>query len=161
MNLPKRKRNRLLNYDYSSCGAYFITVCTKNKEKLFWSDVGAATGRPETGEYCLSEYGLIVESAINNIEEIYPMISVDKYVVMPNHIHMILLIKSDEYGRPMAAPTISTVINQMKGFVSKQAGFSVWQKLFYDHIIRGQNDYDEIWRYIDENPLRWDLDELY
>ena len=159
--MKKRKPNRLPDYDYSSCGAYFITVCTRNKEKLFWSDVGAAIGRPESGEYRLSEYGLIVESAINNIEKIYSTISVDKYTVMPNHIHIILLINSDESGRPMAAPTISTVINQMKGFVSKQIGFSVWQKSFYDHIIRGQNDYDEIWRYIDENPLNWTLDELY
>ena len=154
--LSERKPNRLNGYDYSSCGAYFITVCTKDKQNLFWENVGAPIGRPS-----LSEYGFVVEKAIKNIGIKYPMISVDKYVVMPNHIHIILIINADEYGRPMGAPTISTVINQMKGYVTKQIGFSVWQKLYHDHIIRGQSDYDEIWRYIDENPLRWSLDCYY
>ena len=154
--LPKRKSNRLNGYDYSSCGAYFITVCTKDKQKLFWKNVGAPIGRPG-----LSEYGIIVEKAINNISVKYPMISVDKYVIMPNHIHIILAINADEYGRPMGAPTISTVINHMKGYVTKRIGFPVWQKLYHDHIIRGQADYDEIWQYIDENPLRWNSDCYY
>ena len=154
--LPKRKPNRLNGYDYSSCGAYFITVCTKDKQKLFWKNVGAPIGRPS-----LSEYGIVVEKAIKNIGIKYPMISVDKYVVMPNHIHIILVINANKYGRPMGAPTISTVINQMKGYVTKQIGFSVWQKLYHDHIIRGQADYDEIWQYIDENPLRWNSDCYY
>lgn len=80
---------------------------------------------------------------------------------MPNHIHLLLSIRGNENGRPMGAPTISTVINQFKGFVSKQAGFSVWQKLFYDHIVRGEQDYEEIWEYIDANPLKWENDEFY
>ena len=89
------------------------------------------------------------------------MISVDKYVVMPNHIHMIVSINADAGGRPMGAPTISTVINQMKGYVTKKIGFPVWQKLYHDHVIRGQQDYDEIWQYIDENPAKWDSDCYY
>ena len=63
-------------------------------------------------------------------------------------------------GRPMAAPTISTVVNQMKGFVSKKAGFSVWQKGFYDHVIRGAQDYADVWNYIEGNPSRWMDDAL-
>jgi hypothetical protein len=60
----------------------------------------------------------------------------------------------------MAAPTISTAVNQLKGIISKQIGFSVWQKGFYDHVIRGKQDYLEIWNYIDGNPYRWQEDEL-
>jgi len=85
---------------------------------------------------------------------------VDKYVIMPNHIHLILLI-SDDHGRAMRAPTISTVVNQLKGYVSKQIGYSIWQKLFHDHIIRNNADYLDIWKYIDENPVRWHEDCFY
>lgn len=124
MSLPKRKQNRLSGYDYSSCGAYFITVCTKDKKKLFWSDVGAAIGRPADGEYSLSEYGLIVDEAIKNIEKIYPMISVDSYVVMPNHVHMIIMINNDEYGRPMAAPYDINRNKSDEGICNKANRFS-------------------------------------
>lgn len=61
----------------------------------------------------------------------------------------------------MAAPTISTVVNQMKGIVSKKAGFSVWQKGFYDHVIRGERDYAAAWNYIEGNPVKWTEDKLY
>ncbi len=159
MDLPKRKPNRIKDYDYSQNGAYFITICSKDKKHLFWDNcVGAPIGRPQ---HKLTEYGIIVESAIKNIPIIYPSVSVDNFVIMPNHIHLLLSIHGNENGRPMGAPTISTVINQFKGFVSKQAGFSVWQKLFYDHIVRGEQDYEEIWEYIDANPLKWENDEFY
>ncbi len=158
---PKRKNIRLKGYDYSSVGSYFVTVCTKDKKRIFWNNVGAPIGRPQNEEIRLSHYGEIADEAIKNISCIYPMISVDKYVVMPNHIHLIVTINADGYGRPMGAPTLSTVINQMKGYVTKRIGFPVWQKLYHDYIIRGQADYDEIWQYIDENPLKWNLDCYY
>ncbi len=151
--LPKRKLNRLNGYDYSSCGAYFITICTKDKQKLFWNNVGANCVRPN--DYQLSEHGKIVENEIQKLNTVYASVRVDKHVVMPNHIHMIV---SDELGRPQVAPTISRIIKQFKGAISKQIGFSVWQKGYHDHIIRGQQDYDEIWQYIDENPLKWNSD---
>lgn len=154
--LPKRKPIRLKGYDYSTVGAYHITICTKDKMPLFWSNVGATCGRPHN-QYCLSAYGVIVENEIRKISTIYEMVKIDKYVVMPNHIHMIISIVSDKLGRPQVAPTIPRIINQFKGSVSKQIGFSVWQKGYVDHIIRGQADYDETWRYIDENPLKWFL----
>ena len=68
--------------------------------------------------------------------------------------------KSDDNGRPMTAPTIATVVNQMKGIVSKKVGFAVWQKGFYDHIIRGDADYREVWEYIENNPGKWAEDKL-
>ena len=89
------------------------------------------------------------------------MISVDHDTIMPNHIHLLLQINTDDDGRPMGAPTVSTVINQLKGIITKQVGFPVWQKSYYDHIIRGKKDYLEIWDYIEGNPYRWINDEFY
>ena len=159
MELPKRKPNRLTEYDYSQPGAYFITICTKNKKKLFWENVGASIARPEKPQ--LSFYGNVVQEAILNIPKIYPTISVDNYVVMPNHIHLLLQIHTDDSGRAMLAPTISKVVQQMKGYVTKQLGASIWQKLFHDHVIRGEMDYLEIWNYIEGNPSKWEEDCFY
>ena len=114
-----------------------------------------------TGGYDLSEYGKIVDTAIKNIPIKYNAVSVDKYVIMPNHIHLLLQIHGGENGRAMPAPTVSTVIQQMKGYVTKQIGFTVWQKLFYDHIIRNENDYREIWEYIENNPIKLTEDRFY
>ena len=82
--LHKRKPIRLNNYDYSKIGSYFITICTKNRKNLFWSNVGATIGRPKNN--ILNKYGLIAKDAIHNIPKHYPCVSVDKYVIMPNHI---------------------------------------------------------------------------
>ncbi len=79
---------------------------------------------------------------------------------MPNHIHLLLQIHSDDDGRSMIAPTISSVLRQVKGKASKQAGCVIWQKSFYDHIIRGDKDYLDIWNYIDGNPSKWAEDVL-
>ena len=159
MELPKRKPNRLTEYDYSTPNAYFITVCTQDRKNLFWTDAGAAIGRPEN--IPLTNLGMMVKQVIYDIPRYYPTITVDHAVVMPNHIHLLLQINTDIDGQPMAAPTISTVINQMKGVISKQAGFSVWQKGFYDHVIRNDNDYRDIWNYIEGNPGKWTEDKLY
>ena len=157
--LSKRKRIRLENYDYSSCGAYFLTVCTAERRNCFWKNVGAIIDRPQ--DVVLSEYGKIVNTAINNIANVYPSLSVDHYVIMPNHIHLLLRVCADECGRPMVAPTMSRVIKQLKGYVSKQTENALWQKSFYDHIIRNREDYEKHVKYIYENPMRWYYDELY
>ena len=159
MELPKRKPNRLTEYDYSTPNAYFITVCTQNRKNLFWTDVEAVIDRPEN--IPLTNLGMMVKQVIYDITRHYPAITVDLAVVMPNHIHLLLQINTDADGRPMAAPTISTVINQTKGIISKKAGFSVWQKGFYDHVIRGEQDYSDIWNYIEGNPGKWTEDKLY
>ena len=117
MELPKRKPNRLPCFDYSTPGAYFITICTQNRQKIFWENVGASIARPQTPR--LSHAGQIVEQAIKNIGHHYPAISVDHYVVMPNHIHLILQINTDENGRPMAASTNTLqVISEIKNAVA-------------------------------------------
>lgn len=158
MNYHKRKPNRLINYDYSQNGAYFVTICTKDRRETLW-EVGARIARPKE-EIVLSNNGLVIESAILNIPQYYPSISIDNYVIMPNHIHMILVIATDD-GRAMRAPTIATVINQMKGYVTKKIGFSLWQKLYHDRIIRDTKDYLQIWEYIDTNSLKWEEDCFY
>lgn len=158
-NLPKRKPNRLKCFDYSSCGAYFITICVQNKECILWDNVGATIGRPQ--DIVLSEYGITVDSVIKNIPRFYSHVNVDKYVIMPNHIHLILNIQFFEIGRPMVAPTISTIIQQMKGVVTKKIGFSIWQKSFHDHIIRNEKEYLKIWEYVENNPLKWKDDCFY
>ena len=159
MELPKRKQNRLTEYDYSTPNAYFITICTENRRNLFWKDIGTVIDRPENVP--LTNLGIIARQSVMNIPKHYPTISVDRFVVMPNHVHLLLQIHTNTDGRPMAAPTISTGINQFKGIVSKKAGFSVWQKGFHDHVIRNEKDYLEIWNYIDGNPSKWAEDTLY
>ena len=156
--LPKRKDVRLKNHDYSASGGYFLTICTLERRNYFWENVGATIGRPQ--DVILSQYGHIVNEAINNIPLIYPALCVDCYVIMPDHIHLILIIRADEYGRPMVAPTISRVVQQLKGYITKRIGRSIWQKLFVDHVIRNREDYEEHVKYIYDNPIRWQNDHL-
>ena len=159
MDLPKRKTNRLTEYDYSIPNAYFITICTHDRKNLFWTDVGAIIDRPENVP--LTKLGIITRQSIKEIPEHYPMMSVDHFVIMPNHVHLLLQINADADGRSMIAPTISTVVRLMKGTVSKQARIPVWQKGFYDHVIRNDADYQEIWNYIEGNPEKWAEDRFY
>ena len=158
-DLLKRKRNRLEKHDYSSCGAYFVTICTAERRNYFWENVGAIIDRPQN--VVLSNSGSIVEEAIKTVTPIYSEVLVEHYVIMPNHIHLLIRIRADEFGRPMVAPTISRVIKQMKGYVTKKVGFSLWQKSFHDHVIRNREDYEEHVKYIYENPKNWYYDELY
>lgn len=151
--LPNRKQIRIKDYDYSNPGAYFITVCTTNREKIFWCTVGADTIRPESVP--LSAIGKIAEQGILQIVRHYKNISVDKYCIMPDHIHLILRIESDMAGRMVSAPTVSTVVGSLKRWISGQIGKSIWQKSFYEHGIRNGQDYDEIWTYIENNPLKY------
>ena len=109
----------------------------------------------------LSSYGEIVDDAIKNISNIYSNVYVDKYCIMPNHIHLIIICSVENNGRILSAPTISTIIGQLKRCVTKQIGFSLWQKSFFDHIIRNENEYKKIWSYIHQNPLKWEVDKYY
>ena len=156
---PERKHIRLQGYDYASCGAYFITIRTSHRQHLLWDNVGATCGRPPASPP-LSPVGEVIRAEILRLDETYYALQVDHYCIMPNHVHLLLMIQADMCGRPQVAPTISRVINQFKGAVTKKAGRTIWQKSFYDHIIRDREDYLTIWRYIDENPLKWHLDSL-
>ena len=153
--LPKRKHIRIPDYDYSTPGAYFVTVCTANREPLFWSERRGGYYPPENVP--LSSVGKTVEQSIRSVSDHYENIFVDKYCIMPDHIHLILRIESDTDGRMISAPTVSTVVGSMKRLVSRQVGRAIWQKSFYDHGIRNRQDYKEIWEYIENNPLKYAL----
>ena len=154
MDLPKRKNIRLNDNNYSSNGAYFITICTKNKENLLWKNVGANCVRP-LDQLPLSKIGIVIENEIYKLNTVYENIKVDKYQIMPNHIHLIIFIYEDSNGRTQFAPTISRIIKQFKGSITKQIEFSIWQKSFYDRIIRNEKEYQEVWNYIHNNPLKY------
>ncbi|HPY85682.1 MAG TPA: hypothetical protein PLS20_11700 [Ruminococcus flavefaciens] len=167
MDIPNRKDIRLKNYDYSRNGAYFVTICTHNRKYIFWKNydtyrVGAAFGGPHE-KILLTEYGKIVKDELMRIPSIYTdVVFIPKFVIMPNHIHLIIVINSyNEKGPPKAAPTIGRIINMFKGAVSKKSGFRVWQKSFYDHIIRNNEEYRIYWQYIESNPENWENDELF
>jgi REP element-mobilizing transposase RayT len=160
--LPIRKNIRLQEYDYSQAGYYFITICVKDKhETLGEIVVGANCVRPT-----LTETGKIVENEICTLSSVYENVFIDNYVIMPNHIHMIIVMADNgrtqtNDGRTQFAPTISRIIKQLKGSITKQLGFSLWQRSFHDRIIRDEGEYRRIWQYIDENPARWDEDEYF
>ena len=154
MTLPKRKLPRLRGYDYSTECYYFVTICTNDKKCIF--------GEPEA----LNELGKLAEMELQNISEHYDVVKVDKYVIMPNHIHAIIIIGCDGAERSRPFPTLSTVVGLYKSGTAKKIhkkypNLEVWQKSFYDTVIRNKTAYSQIWQYIDENPLQWQLDENY
>ena len=154
MEQPVRKKNRLQNYDDSQNGAYFITICTDQRKCLLSTIVEAIMDRPAYAQ--LTDAGEKVENAINGIPKHYPNVRAEKYVIMPNHIHLLLVIDT-LHGRSVIAPTVSTVIRHMKGFATRQIGHNT----FHDHIIRDDAHYQLIWQYIDTNPARWQQDCFY
>jgi putative transposase len=160
MENPKRKANRLDGYDYSQNGAYFITICINERKQLLWEKVRANFVRPD-GNPQFSNIGLIIDNEINRLSIIYKNVSIDKYVIMPNHIHLIIVLQDESGWRPKVAPTISRIVKQFKGTISKKIGSGIWQKSFHDHIIRNYDEYKKIWQYIDENQLKWQEDCYY
>ena len=154
---PERKRLRLPNYDYSTTGAYFITVCTKNR-KGFFGAVGAD-----------SISARMVERVFRETVREYAGVEAPLCVVMPNHFHALVTITRADME---SAPTISMVVQSFKRHSTVEYAKLVksgetppfdgqlWQRSFYDHVIRNQTDFDDIYRYIEDNPRRWQEDEL-
>ena len=160
--LPKRKPTRLKGFDYSKNGAYFITICTEHRKKILSSIVGEGSPLPQ-----LTACGKIAEHYIQLLSRQYPNFSVDHYVIMPNHIHL-LLSADDSAGRGDPSPTVTAVIGWLKYQITKDIntarntmGSPVFQRSFHDHIVRNHADYQELWQYIEENPLRWKADRFY
>ena len=158
IKLPQRKPLRLKEYDYSTPGAYFITICTKDR-KHFLSEIVGDDAHIVPENY-LSDCGLICDKYINSINTEYENVTVDKYVVMPNHIHLIISIRGTMKA---SSPTTSivTIIRTFKTMVTKEIGIPIWQRSFHDHIIRGERDYEKIWQYIDTNVACWEKDCFY
>ncbi len=163
-DLPKRKPTRLNGYDYSSPGAYFITICVKDRKQIL-SKIIVGDGVLDVPKNQLTQYGLIADKYINQMNNFYDYISVDKHVIMPNHIHLLLSITDFENGTSRTpSPTnsiVSKFISTFKRFCNKEYGKNIWQRQSNDHIIRGEKDYQKIWEYIDANVLRWEKDCFY
>ncbi|MBE7019670.1 MAG: hypothetical protein E7413_07335 [Ruminococcaceae bacterium] len=157
-DFPKRKPNRLREYDYSTPGAYFITICVKGRKQLLGKIVG--DDAHIVPKNYLSNYGLICDKYINSINVKYENVTVDKYVIMPNHIHLIIFLNGTMWA---SSPTLSieSIIRSFKTMVTKQIGSSIWQRSYHDHIIRDENDYQKIWEYIDNNVTQWEMDCFY
>lgn len=160
--MAKRKSPRLKEFDYSTEGAYFLTICIQHRKNILSSIVGEGSPLPK-----LSQCGKIVEALIEKISEKYEDISVDSYVIMPNHIHLLLsVLKKDGRGDP--SPTVDSVVAWLKYHATKEInktqgtiGQKIFQRSFHDHIVRNRYDYEEIYKYIHENPIRWQYDKLY
>src|SRR3972149_7527027 len=159
MHLPQRKLLRLTEYDYSQNGCYFITICTHKKNQIF--------GKVIDGKVMLSTAGQIARDELVNVPSHYSMVTIDQFVVMPNHVHILLTIDHEtehanhiETERASPFPTVSTIIGSYKSGVTNKIhqvrpGLSVWQKSFYDHIIRDETDYLTVCEYIEDNPFKW------
>ena len=143
---PKRKDIRLTGWNYSNPYSYFITICTMPRRKLFWDN---------DREYRLSPAGAIVDQHIREIPNYYALVRVDKYVIMPDHVHMILTIRSNDYGENYREPNIPTIVNHFKGAVTKAMGQKIWQSRYYDTVIRNDKTYDSVWEYIEYNPKKY------
>ncbi|MBI9018398.1 MAG: transposase [Phycisphaerae bacterium] len=169
----RMESSRLRNWDYGSPGAYFVTICT-NKMHCWFGDIC-------DGQMQLSKAGIIANDLWLNIKNHTDNIELAEYVIMPNHVHGIILIKNNTYKKQGNSPTgkksnsfpkisprsgtLSAIIRSYKSAVSKQLhsmGYDFqWQTRFYDHIIHSNESYMKISDYILNNPLKWEEDELY
>ena len=146
-NLPVRKRIRLQGYDYSEGNMYFITICVKDRLEML--------GKIIEDNIKSTKEGNIVKQNINKIEQIYKNTIIDEYVIMPNHIHILLLINYK------SSVTISKIIKHFKTNITREIEYSIWQKSFYEHIIRNEKEYLKIKEYIKNNVINWRKDKYF
>lgn len=158
MNRGPRKNIRLSGYDYSRVGAYFVTICTTGRAPIFWKDFLF----PE-----LSPSGMIAAEEIRVLEDRFPSVRIEKYVIMPDHVHILLTLRRQGQsgeGRQgqSPCPTLGSVVGAYKSISTKRInretgapGEKIWQPRYYEHIVRGEEDFLTIWQYIQENPARW------
>jgi REP element-mobilizing transposase RayT len=162
-NIFRRRSIRLPEYDYSKAGAYFITICSFNKELIF--------GKINDGKIILSEIGMIVKKHIEEIPKHFEDIFIDDYVIMPNHIHFIISIVGVQNFEPLQneyqkiiPKSVGSIIRAFKASVTKWCksnGYQskLWQRNYFEHIVRNEEDLFRIREYIQNNPLQWELDE--
>ena len=163
MDHPKRKSNRIPGYDYNTPGAYFITICTRSRLPILGAVVGG--GALDAPFVRLSKVGQTVLRHIQSGNRISG-ITVDKFVIMPNHIHLILLVDETASSGTSRAPSptnavIPHFVSTLKRFCNRDTGLQIFQRSYHDHIIRNEDDYLKIWQYIDNNPARWQEDCFY
>ena len=152
-NLPQRKNIRISNYDYSNTGIYFITICIKNREKIL--------SKIEKEKIVLYQYGKIVEKYILKINAKYNYICINSYVIMPNHIHILCEIKEYKNSKFSYNATIPFVISTLKRLTNKEFRENIWQRNYYEHIVRNEEEYQKILEYIQNNPINWEKDKYF
>ncbi|MBI3812017.1 MAG: transposase [Nitrospirae bacterium] len=164
-DIHHRRSIRLKGYDYSQAGAYFVTLCAQNKECLF--------GEIVDGKMMLKEPGLIVEDCWGWLSKQYPHVILDTWVVMPNHLHAIIMITYDGRGGSRTAPTVmairkplgrligafKTVSTKRINVMRETPAVPVWQRNYYEHILRSEEELIRTSEYILNNPARWAEDE--
>ena len=154
MSLPTRKHPRLKHYDYSQTGCYHITICTKNRTP-FLSRILPADSPAQRATIQLTPVGIITDNYLTNIPHVYPGVVLDKYAIMPNHVHLLLFLSDS------SKTSVQTIVRSLKRMVTKAFGQSIWQDSFYDVVIRNDAMYRCEWEYIDSNPDKWAEDDLY
>ena len=171
-----RKSIRLKNYDYSLEGLYFITICCQNREHLF--------GEIVKGKMILNNAGLMIQRIYEELPKYFEKMEIGEYVIMPNHFHCVIEIV-DLVGVPLVgtqmsgnnrattrvAPTVGDIIGTFKSLTTIEyikmvknnqlPNFDrrIWQKNYYEHIIRNEEEYTKISKYIENNPTKWDEDK--
>lgn len=164
-NVHHRRSIRLKEYDYSQYGYYFVTFCVQNHMEYF--------GVIENGQMVLNQYGKIVEKCWNELPNHYGNCGLDEYIIMPNHFHGILILDENPNGQcrgGVTPPLQNQTLGQTVGFfkyrttklineICNTPGKQLWQRNYYEHIIRNENELFNIRRYIQNNPLEWYLDQ--
>ncbi len=175
--LPKRKPTRLKSFDYSSAGAYFVTICTQDRKQIL-SEIAKPTANSSVGDGALdvplngaldvpqirlTKFGEIVEKNLLSSENISG-VKVDKYIIMPDHIHAIIFIEPNKFANSAngtsraPSPTnemLPHIISTFKRFCNKEIGSNIFQRGYAEHIIRDKEDLETRRKYIWENPTRW------
>lgn len=149
--LKRHNSLRMQGYDYNDPGIYFITIATKPRRNLFWDDITTINNPQEA----LNEFGIILKNMISRVETRIKDVEVINSIVMPDLLHLLIKIENDDYS-------ISQVVRWIKSQSSlmirkNQPNLEVWQRSFYDHIIRDQHELDQCNSYIEENPNNWRL----
>jgi putative transposase len=163
----RRRSVRLKRYDYAEPGAYFVTVCTRDRVCLF--------GHVVNGEMHLNDAGQIAQRCWEEIPHHFPLVELDAFVIMPNHAHGVIVVPgrgtacraptSEQFGKPSVG-SVPTIVRSYKSSVTRginlvrgAPGTPVWQRNYYEHVVRNKAELAAIREYMQANPARWDDDE--
>ena len=165
-NKHHRRSIRLKGYDYSQAGAYYVTIVTYQRDCLF--------GDIMNKEMILNDFGKIADECWSAIPEHFPLVELGAYVVMPNHVHGIIVIHDgrgtiyraptiEQFGKPTVG-SLPTIVRTYKAAVTRRIGrehnaTGIWQRNYYEHIIRDEKDMQNKTDYIESNPSLWDKDD--
>ncbi len=170
IKIHHRRSIRLQGYNYSRVGAYFVTICTKNRECLF--------GEVMDGQMQLNDVGKILQATWDALPDHYSHVELDAWVIMPNHAHGIIVLDSTVGAGLKPAPTttksaptrhgLPEIVRALKTFSSRRInglrqtpGAKIWQRNYWEHIVRNESEMNHIREYIQNNPGQWEMDRLH